>query len=193
MLNIIWGAMLIISLIYAFIFGKTDLVMNEMILSGKESVNLIINITGIMAIWSGIIKMAEMAGIVDILCKALMPILKFLFPTINKDSKAMKYIAINFVANLLGLSYVATPAGINAIMELNKNNPKQGVATKEMCNFLIINMSSLQLISINIIAYRSQYNSVSPQEIIGAGLVATTLTTIIAVIFTKVIDIFVKE
>ncbi len=193
MLNIIWGFMLIISLIYAFIFGRTSEVMNEMIISGKESINLVINIAGIMGIWSGIIKIAEMAGVVDILCKWLSPLLSFLFPSLPKDSKALKYISVNFVANLLGLSYVATPAGINAMLELNRLNRRQGVATKEMCNFLIINMSSLQLISINIIAYRSQYGSSDPQEVIGAGLIATALTTLVAIIFTKVMNHFVKE
>ncbi len=193
MLNIIWGFMLIISLIYAFIFGRTSQVMNEMIISGKESINLVINMAGIMGIWSGVIKIAEMAGVVDILCKWLSPLLTFLFPSLQKDSKALKYISVNFVANLLGLAYVATPAGINAMLELNKLNRSKGVATKEMCNFLIINMSSLQLVSINIIAYRSQYGSANPQEVIGAGLIATTLTTIFAIIFTKVMDYFVKE
>ncbi len=193
LLNFIWGIMLIISIIYAFAFGSTDLMITEILSSSEQAVNLAINMVGIMGIWSGIIKIAEKSGLVDNLCIILSPLLSFLFPTINKDSLAFKYIAINFVANLLGLSYVATPAGINAMIELNKTNKHKGVATKEMCNFLIINMSSLQLISINIIAYRSQYNSANPQEIIGAGIVATFLTTLVAIIFTKVMNVFVKE
>ncbi len=193
LLNFIWGIMLIISIIYAFLFGSTDLVITEILSSSEQAVNLAINMVGIMGIWSGIIKIAEKSGLVDKLCVILSPLLSFLFPTIKKDSLAFKYIAINFVANLLGLSYVATPAGINAMIELNKTNKNKGVATKEMCNFLIINMSSLQLISINIIAYRSQYNSVNPQEIIGAGIIATFFTTVVAIIFTKVANIFVKE
>ncbi|MFV0440770.1 MAG: nucleoside recognition protein [Lachnospirales bacterium] len=193
MLNYIWGLMLIISLVYSFIFGSTSEIVNEILNSGKDTVNLVINIVGIMGIWSGIIKIAEKSGMVDVLCIALSPLLQFLFPKIPKNSKAMKYISVNFVANLLGLSYVATPAGINAMIELNKLNKTPGRATKEMCNFLIINMSSLQIISINIIAYRSQYNSVNPQEIIGAGLIATFITTVFAIMFTKAADYFVKE
>ncbi len=193
MLNLIWGIMLIISIIYAFAFGNMNLLMGEILSSSNQAVNLAINMVGIMGIWSGIIKVAEKSGLVDKLCIILTPLLSFLFPSLKNDSLAFKYIAINFVANILGLSYVATPAGIKAMIELNKMNKHQGVATKEMCNFLIINMSSLQLISINIIAYRSQYNSTNAQEIIGAGIVATFLTTVFAVIFTKVMDIIVKE
>ncbi len=193
LLNLIWGIMLIISIIYAFMFGSVDKLMGEILSSGQQTVNLAINMVGIMGIWSGIIKIAEKSGLVDKLCILLSPFLSFLFPSIKKDSLAFKYIAINFVANLLGLSYVATPAGIKAMIELNKKNKNPGVATKEMCNFLIINMSSLQLISINIIAYRSQYNSLNPQEVIGAGILATLLTTIVAIIFTKTMDFFVKE
>ena len=99
--------------------------------------------------------------------------------------KAKEYISTNIVANILGLGWAATPSGLKAMEELQKDNPDKNTATNEMCSFLILNISSLQLIPINIIAYRSQYGSVNPSKILIPGLIATLGSTIVAVIYIK--------
>ena len=131
----------------------------------------------------GIVAMVY-PGITTQLQKLLTPFLTFLFPKL-KNQKAKEYISTNIVANILGLGWAATPSGLKAMEELQKDNPDKNTATNEMCSFLILNISSLQLIPINIIAYRSQYGSVNPSKILIPGLIATLGSTIVAVIYIK--------
>ena len=115
--------------------------------------------------------------------KAMYPFIHWLFPDIPPQHKANEYIAANMAANILGLGWAATPSGLKAMEELQKDNPDKNTATNEMCSFLILNISSLQLIPINIFAYRSQYGSVNPSKILIPGLIATLGSTIVAVIY----------
>ena len=116
--------------------------------------------------------------------------IRFLFPGVPKGHLAEKHITTNIIANVLGLGWAATPAGLMAMKSLQELNPNRdkGMASKEMCTFLILNISSLQLIPINMIAYRSQYGSVNPAGIVGAGIVATMVSTAVAVMFCKMMD-----
>ena len=128
------------------------------------------------------------------------PLIRFLFPNIPEGHRANQYITTNFIANFLGLGWAATPAGLQgmqALAELEqerrmKRSPgkarQPGVASNEMCTFLIMNISSLQLIPINVIAYRSQYGSVNPAAIVGAGIVATTVSTLAGMVYCKIMD-----
>lgn len=129
--------------------------------------------------------------------RVLLPFAKFLFPRLPKDSKAMEYICTNMAANVLGLGWAATPAGLKAMEELSliqkQSGNLSGSASNEMCIFLIINISSLQLIPVNMIAYRSQYGSVSPTSIIAPALVATLFSTLVAVVFCKLADNYKKN
>ena len=120
-------------------------------------------------------------------------VLGFLFPQIPKDHVAREYIASNMIANILGLGWAATPLGLKAMEELSKleeKDPtvKKGTASKAMCTFLIINVSSLQLIPVNVIAYRSQYGSINPTAVVGPGLVATLISTGVAVLFCRIMQ-----
>jgi spore maturation protein A len=128
----------------------------------------------------------------------LSPVIRFLFPRLAPGSKAAEYIATNMVANVLGLGWAATPAGIKAMEELAALEEERGTqgyqigqdnipreACAEMCTLLVMNMSSLQLIPINMIAYRSQYGSESPAAIVAPVIVATVISTIVAVVFCK--------
>jgi len=133
-------------------------------------------------------RIAERAGLVDMLSEKMSPFLRFLFPEIPPGHKAFKYISTNFIANVLGLGWAATPAGLKAMEQLQILNPRKDTASKSMCMFMIINMSSLQLVTMNIIAYRSQYHSANPSEIIGPGLAATLCSTIAAVTFGKILE-----
>ena len=186
MLNKIWGLMMLRGVLFAAATGKIGDVGTAALDSSKEAVTLCITMLGIMSMWTGLMNIAKKAGIIDVLTRALRPVLAFLFPGVPRDHKANEYMAANMISNVLGLGWAATPAGLKAMEELKKLNHGSHIASADMCTFLIINISSLQLIPVNIIAYRSQYGSVSPTSIIGMGLIATIVSTAAGVIFSVV-------
>ena len=188
MLNYIWGVMILIGIAIGAINGRLQDITNAAIESAKDAVMLCITMLGVMSMWTGLMRIAERAGLVDMLSEKMAPILRFLFPDIPRGHKAFKHIATNFIANILGLGWAATPAGLKAMEELQTLNPRKNTASKSMCMFMIINMSSLQLVTMNIIAYRSQYHSANPSEIIGPGLIATLFSTIAAITVGKLLE-----
>lgn len=135
-------------------------------------------------------EIAQQTGIIAGCTKKLRPLLRFFFPLLPEESRANELIAANFIANIFGLGWAATPAGLEAMKELEriaeKRGEKKGVASREMCTFLVLNISSLQLIPVNMIAYRSQYGSVSPTAIVGPGILATLVSTLTAVVLCKI-------
>lgn len=189
MLNYLWGGMILIAVVYGTVTGNVKAVGNAAVDSSKEAVELCITMLGVMALWTGMMKIAEASGLTKKFRKTVRPVLRFLFPDVPEESKANDYIASNMLANILGLGWAATPFGLKAMTELQKLNVEQGgkkeVASRAMCTFLIINISSLQLIPVNIIAYRSQYGSVNPAQIVGPAMVATLVSTLAAVVFVK--------
>jgi len=154
--------------------------------SSKEAVTLCITMMGVMSLWVGLMHIATKAGIIHMASRRIQPLIRWLFPGIPKGHKANDHITTNIIANVLGLGWAATPAGLMAMKSLQELNPNKKVATKDMCTFLIINISSLQLIPINIIAYRSQYGSVNPGSIVGPGIIVTTISTIVGVTFAMI-------
>lgn len=192
MLNYLWGGMILIAVVYGTVTGNVKAVGSAAVDSSKEAVELCITMLGVMALWTGVMRIAEASGLTEKFRKVARPVLRFLFPDVPEDSEANDYIASNLLANLLGLGWAATPFGLKAMAELQKINVEQGgkreVASRSMCSFLIINISSLQLIPVNIIAYRSQYGSVNPAEIVGPAIVATTISTLAAVVFIKLTE-----
>lgn len=189
MLNYLWGGMILVAVVYGAVTGNIKEVGNAALDSSKEAVELCITMLGVMALWTGMMKIAEVSGLTKKFLRLARPVLRFLFPEIPAESKANDYIASNMLANLLGLGWAATPFGLKAMEELQKihmaQGGKKGVASRAMCTFLIINISSLQLIPVNIIAYRSQYGSVNPAEIVGPAMIATLASTFAAVVFVK--------
>lgn len=186
-MNIIWGIMIIGGIVYAALTGRMSDISDEIMNSMKDAVSLSITMLGIMSFWSGIMEIAADSGIIKSMTKKMSVIINFFFPNIPKENKAREYISSNFIANMCGLSWAATASGLSAMRELKKmQNPNEVRASDEMCTFLVLNISSLQLIPINIIAYRSQYGSVNPWGIILPGLIATTASTLAAAIFCKI-------
>ena len=181
--------MIVIGIVVAAFRGKMGDVGTASIDSSKEAVMLCITMLGVMSMWTGIMNVAKKAGIINGMTKALRPVLHLLFPNVPRDHVANEYMAANIIANVLGLGWAATPYGLKAmeaLRELNiqqKGKEKSFVASTDMCTFLILNISSLQLIPVNIIAYRSQYGSVSPTCILGMGLVATLISTAAGILF----------
>ena len=189
MLNYLWGGMILIAVVYGTLTGNVKGVGTAAVDSSKEAVELCITMLGVMALWTGLMQIAEASGLIKKFRKAVRPVLRFLFPELPADAKVNDYIASNMLANILGLGWAATPFGLKAMEELQKINIEQGgkkeVASRAMCTFLILNISSLQLIPVNIIAYRSQYGSVNPAQIVGPAILATLVSSLAAVIFVK--------
>ena len=195
----LWGGMLIIGIVFGALNGNLQEVTEVVISSSKEAVALCISMAGITAMWTGIMKIAENTGLVSLLSRGMKPVLRFLFPDISPESQAGKYISLNFLSNILGLSWASTSSGLCAVRELQKLNEedckRRGVTKKRaphiastaMCTFMIINVSSLQLLPMNMIAYRAQYGSVNPAAVVGPGIVATAVSTGVAVVFCKII------
>ena len=188
MLNWLWGGMILIGVIYGAFNGRMADITNMALDSSREAVSLCITMMGVMSLWVGLMKIAESAGIIKGLSARMKPILRFLFPEVPDDHPAQKHMAVNMIANVLGLGWAATPAGLRAMEELQKLNHGSTLASNAMCSFLILNISSLQLIPVNVIAYRSQYGSVNPAGIIGAGIVATAVSTATGILFCKMMD-----
>lgn len=231
-MNYLWAFMILIGVVFAAFSGNLPAVTEAALNSAKEAVTLCITMTGVMSFWVGLMKIAEKTGIIAGLSKKMNPILRFFFPDIPKGHPANEYIATNIIANVFGLGWAATPAGLKAMKSLeeleesrreeerrrtaeNRREERsrrtaesrreernrrtaesrrregsrreravpRGVASTEMCTFLILNISSLQLIPVNVIAYRSQYGSVNPTEIVGPAIVATVISTMAAALF----------
>ncbi|RHV29855.1 nucleoside recognition protein [Ruminococcus sp. OM05-10BH] len=188
MLNYLWAGMILIGIIFAAFTGKIPDITDAALDSAGEAVTLCITMMGVMAFWMGLMEIATKAGMIEKGAKILKPFVRFLFPEVPEGHKAGEYITTNIIANFLGLGWAATPAGLKAMEELGKLNHGSTSASNAMCNFLILNISSLQLIPVNVIAFRSQYGSVEPTAIVGAGIVATTISTAAGIVFCKVMD-----
>lgn len=200
MLNYLWAGMIGVGILFAAFTGKVPELTNAAMDSAKEAVTLSITMVGVMSFWSGFMEIAKKAGIIEMASEKLEPFLSFLFPSLPKRHPARALIATNMIANVLGLGWAATPAGLQAMEEFEKLEEerragrakgiarRKGTASNEMCNLLIVNISSLQLIPMTVIAYRSQYGSVNPTAIVGPGIAATAVSTLVAILFCKIMD-----
>lgn len=207
MLNYLWAFMILGGILWGTFHGTMSQVTQGALDSAKEAVSLCITMLGVMALWSGILEIGQRAGLIEQIAEKMKPVLRFLFPNLPEGHPAGDAIAANVIANVLGLGWAATPAGLKAMEELEKLEDERraehimgngtgsklsavpkGAAGNEMCTFLIINISSLQLIPVNMIAYRSQYGSQNPAMIIGPAIAATAVSTIAAVVFCKIMD-----
>lgn len=204
----LWGGMLLIGIVYGVLSGNVDEVTKAFVSCSGEAVSLCISMAGITAMWTGMMKIAENSGLVSELAVKMRPLIRFLFPKLDTESKAVHYICLNFLSNVLGLSWASTSSGLCAMKELKElqlwkestvagtahDRKKNGIgnigitASNEMCTFLIINVSSLQLIPVNMIAYRAKYGSADPTAIVGPAILATAVSTTVAVIFCKVVQ-----
>ena len=189
MLNYIWAGMILLGVIYGVCTGQMSALTGGALDSAGEAVSLCITMAGVMALWMGLMEIAQESGMITKMTKGIRPFLKFMFPRLPEDHPAGEYIATNLIANVLGLGWACTPAGLKAMEQLAELEEQRGkkvtAASNEMCTFLILNISSLQLIPVNMIAYRNQYGSANPAVIIAPALVATLFSTIISVIYCK--------
>ena len=189
MLNILWVIMIAGGIFFAAFHGTMGQITESFISSSTEAVNLCIFMLGVIGVWNGMMEIAVKSGLMKKIAKTMYPFIHWLFPDIPPRHKANEYIAANMAANILGLGWAATPAGLKAMRELQKLEEGGGRASDMMCAFLVLNISSLQLVPINMIAYRSQYGSVNPAAVVLAAICATMISTIAGIVFIKIMEI----
>ncbi len=181
MVSIIWTFLIVIAIIYSFISGKVDIINNTILTSGNSALKLMLSLLPTIALWSGIMKIAEDSGLLTKFANLLRPFLRKLFPSVPKDNKALGYISSNIAANMLGLGSAATPFGLKAMEELQKINDKKDTASTPMITFLVLNTAGVTIIPTTILAIRIAYNSVNPTAIIVPAIIATATSFFIAI------------
>lgn len=175
MINKVWFLLISIGIVFGIINGKD---MGNVILdSASDAYDLIVNLGPLIILWSGILFIADKSGLLCKFSALLKPLLRKIFPDVKND-KALQYISSNVAANMIGLGSAATPFGLKAMKELDKENDNKGVASNSMITFLVLNTSGLTLIPISVIALRNSYNSLNPTGIIIPCIIATSVSTI---------------
>jgi len=187
-LNYIWSGMVLLSLIVGTVTGRIEEVTASAMEGAGLAIETCIGLLGIMCLWTGLARIAENSGLTLVFAKILRPITKILFPKLKKDSAVMNAIVMNMVANLLGMGNAATPLGIAAMKELDKENRHRGSASNEMCMFVVINTASIQLIPSTVIGLRQMFGSQNPSEIIVPVWVCSVCAVIMGVCVAKVLE-----
>lgn len=191
-MDYLWAGMLLLGILYGAVSGNLTAVNDAVLSAAGEAISLCITTAGMLTLWTGLMEVAKTAGIITSAANVIRPFITWLFPDLPKDHPAIPHISLNFIANTFGLNWGATPAGLKAMEELSNLEKERGnppdIASDEMCTFLIINISSLQLIPISIIAYRQQYGSVNPEAVIAPAILATFVNTLVAILFCKIIQ-----
>lgn len=185
MINGIWLGLIVIGVVVAIFTGNVQAVTDAAINFSGTAVEIAIGLIGIMTLWLGIMAIAEKSGLIRGLAKALSPIMKKLFPEVPADHPAMGAMIMNIAANILGLGNAATPFGLKAMEELDTLNEHKGVATDAMVMFLAINTSSVTLLPATVIGLRAAAGSANATEVIGPVILATTISTVSAIILAK--------
>ena len=187
MLNILWPIFLIFSFIYAFFVGRISEVNNSIFESTKSAVELSISMLGTMCLWNGIMEVASKTRIVKHLTQILNPIMKILFPDINKGDKVYDEITMNIIANIMGLGNAATPLGLKAMKSMQKNNKEKDKLTNSMAVFIVLNTASIQIIPTTVIAIRNSLGSKNPSIMIIPIWIATICAAIVAILTAKIL------
>lgn len=185
MLNTIWCFFIIISIIYSFISGSYSSVNSEIFSSIESTIKLMISLLGSICFWNGIMNIVKNTTLISRIKNLLKPIIKFIFPNINDNSLAFENISMNMTSNLLGLGNAATPCGLKAIEELQKENDSKDKLSNDMIMFILINTASIQLIPTTIISIRMSLGSINPSGIIMGVWFASILTFIMMIVITK--------
>jgi len=188
MLNYIWLALVIVAVVLGGINGKIEDVTNAAIESAGTSVTIAIGLIGVMALWLGVVKIAEDSGLMKLLARAIAPVMRWIFPEVPRDHPAMGSMMMNMAANMLGLNNAATPLGLRAMEDLQKLNKTDDVATNSMCMFLTVNTAGVQLIPASMIGLMASAGSTDPTAIIGTTFAATLISLIVGILLVKVLE-----
>lgn len=191
MLNILWPIFIIISIIYALISGNIDFLNNSIFESTESAVNLTLTLLGMTCLWSGLMEVASKTEIINFLSIILKPVIEKLFSKL--DEKSYNNIIMNIIANILGIGNAATPLGLKAMNELQKENKNKEVLSDNMMMLIVLNTASLQIIPTTIIAIRSSLGSTNPTKIIFPVWISTICAALVGIIFTKIIIKYTKN
>ncbi len=190
-MNAVWVGLIAVAILVAAFTGHMEETTNAAMDSAGTAVELAIGLIGVMALWLGLMKIAEKAGLVQALARLLRPLLRRIFPEVPKDHPAMGSMLANIAANMLGLGNSATALGLRAMQDLQNLNKEKASASNSMATFLAINTSSVTIIPATVIAIRASANSNSPAEIIGPVIVATLVSTTVGILASRLLQRFV--
>jgi spore maturation protein A len=185
LIDLIWLGLFVVGLGTAAFTGRINDVSQAVLGGAERGVTLSFGLVSVIALWFGLMKIAENAGVIEWLSKLLRPIARFLYPSVPPDHPAMGSILANMSANILGIGNAATPIGLKAMRELQELNPDKETASDAMCTLLAINTASITLIPTATIAIRMQYHSANPTAIVGTTVVATGMATLAAIILDR--------
>ncbi|EES49269.1 spore maturation protein [Clostridium botulinum] len=188
MINYIWFAMIFFGILVGLISGNGDIISKSIVNASGSTVTFIIELTGIMCFWCGVMKVAEKSGLTEKISKLLKPVLKLIFKDAAKDEKALGAIVMNLTANMMGLSNAATPFGIKAMEEMDRLNGKKESASNDMVLFLVLNAACIQIVPSTIISIRAACNSVNPGVIIIPALISTATAATVGIICAKMLQ-----
>ena len=184
MINYIWGFFIVLGVLFSIINGSGSIT-NSMLSSGSKAIDMILGIVPFMCLWLGTMKIAEEAGLLDIISNKLSKVVKILFPEIPEGDKAIGYISSNVVMNMLGLGNAATPFGLKAMSELKRLNNNSDVASRSMITFLVINTASVTIVPTTVISLRLANGSINPTEIVPVTIITTFLSTFLAILLDR--------
>ena len=187
-MNVIWVGMVVTSIILSLFNGTTSAVVQSITVSCKTAVDIALGLVGVMALWLGLMRVAEKAGLIAALSRVVGPILRRLFPDVPREHPAMGAMVMNISANMLGIGNAATPFGLKAMEHLQALNAIPSVATNAMCTFLAINTSSVHLVPVTAIAILAATGDPNPTSIIFPALLATTCSTFAGILAVKLLE-----
>lgn len=187
MINKIWSVFIILGIIYSILTNKTELISTEIIKSSETSFNLLIKIFPVMALWLGIMKIAQESKLLEKISKKIYPVMKKIFPEIPKNHESLSLITTNVIVNMFGLGNAATPIGLKAISSLQEINEKKDTASRSMITFLILNTTGLTIIPTTLISLKLMYKSVNPTELVLPCFLASLITTISGLIIDRIL------
>lgn len=188
MINIVWFLILFIGIAFGITSGNGEILSKTIVNTTSSTVDLVIDLVGIMCLWCGVMKIAEKSGLTDKLARTLKPILKIIFKEAGRDERALGAIVMNLTANMFGLSNAATPFGIKAMEEMDRLNKNKDVASNDMVLFLVLNAACIQFVPTTVISIRAAFNSSNPGAIILPALCTTTLASILGIILCKLLQ-----
>ena len=187
MVNVIWCSFIILGIVFSLITNKSGVINVEILNSTKTSLDMVIRIFPVMALWLGIMNIAKISGLLDKISKKLSPLIRKLFPEIPESHESISLIASNVIANMFGLGNAATPFGLKAMQSLQSINDKKDIASRSMITFLVLNTSGLTIIPTTIISMKLMYGSVNPTDIVLPCLIASFISTVGGLIMDRIL------
>ena len=186
MLNILWPILIIVSIIYSIFSGNIEATNNAVFKSAEEAIQLVITFFGTICLWNGIMEILKETSLMEKISKFLSPIMRFLFPEINKSDKEYEEISMNIIANLLGLGNAATPLGLKAMKTMQEKNKNKDYLTNSMAMFLVVNTAAIQIIPTTVIGIRNSLESKNPTNILFPVWISTICAAIVGIMVTKI-------